>query len=212
MRVIVAGCGRVGAALAGRLCADGHEVAVIDRDPKALARLGPTFSGTTVRGHAMSKSVLEAAGCDHADAFIAVTSSDSVNIVVAKAAREEYRVPTVISRIYEPRAAEIYRRLGVSAVSSTAWLANEIRALLLRPAGVSFGDGEVRLVAYQVPPRLDGRSVESVERPGEIAVVALVRSGSASVPAPPAQLKAGDIVHLSVAASAAAHALSTFAP
>lgn len=212
MRVVVAGCGRVGTLVAERLNLDGHEVAVIDTDPKALDRLGGGFAGRRLRGNAMDQDVLEAAGIVDADAAVSVTSRDSVNVVVATAAKERYRVPRVVARIYDPLSAEIYRRLGLAAVSSTTWIANEIRSLLVRPGGTTFGDGEVRMVNYEVPPRLEGHSVQELERPGEILVTAVVRSGAAFVPTGPAQLRQGDLVYLAVASSAFEHALKAFQP
>jgi len=201
VNVVIAGSGRVGILLATRLSLRGHAVAVIDHDRAALARLGAGFGGTVVHGKAFDRGALEAAGIEHADAFCAVTSGDNSNVVSAKVAREAYRVPRVVARIYDPRRAEIYRRLGIAAVSSVSWCAHEVSSLLLHPGlhhELSFGDGEVRLVTVEVPPSLDGRPVDLLQRPGSISVVALVRSGSSSMPTAGTALSSGDMLYVAV--------------
>ena len=103
MKVIIGGCGRVGAMLATKLSAEGHDVVVIDKDPLTFARLGKRFSGTTLRGMVFDKGVLDTAGADRSDAYIAVTSGDNSNVVSATIAREVYRIPKVVARIFDPR-------------------------------------------------------------------------------------------------------------
>ena len=134
MKVIIGGCGRVGAQLATKLSHEGHEVVVIDKDATAFRRLGKGFTGTTIRGMVFDRDVLEKAGTDRADAYVAVTSGDNSNVVSATIAREIYRVPKVVARIFDPRRAEIYRRLGIQTVSSVTWAANEIIVARALPA------------------------------------------------------------------------------
>jgi len=202
VNVVIAGSGRVGILLATRLSLGGHRVSVIDQDRVALSRLGAGLSGAAVLGKAFDRDALEAAGIQRADAFCAVTSGDNSNIVSAKIAREVYRVPRVDARIYDPRRADIYRRLGITAVSSVSWSVNEISALLLHPQlhnETVFGDGEVRLVTVEVPNALDGRLVNLLTRPGLISVVARVRSGVSTIPTAGATLSAGDLLYVAVA-------------
>src|SRR5512139_306495 len=108
MRVIVMGCGRVGAALTAQLTAEGHDVRVVDHDPKSHRLLPTGFKGQFHVGNGYNRTVLTEAGIEQADAFVAVTSGDNSNIVAARVARETYRVPVVIARIYDPRRADIY--------------------------------------------------------------------------------------------------------
>src|SRR5690554_357457 len=112
MRVVVMGCGRVGAALAGELDAAGHDVAVIDREPAAFARLPSGFSGRTVTGQGFDRAILTDAGVTGADAFAAVSSGDNSNIIAARVARETFGVDRVIARIYDAGRAEVFERLG----------------------------------------------------------------------------------------------------
>lgn len=215
MRIIIGGCGRVGAMLATRLSLDGHYVAVIDHDPTAFVRLGAGFAGATCRGKVFDRTTLELADVAHADAYCAVTSGDNSNVVSAKVAKEVYRVPRVVARIYEPRRAEIYRRLGIPAVSSVAWSTNELLSVLLHPEmteDCTFGDGEVRLVSLEVPPRLAGRSVNEIAVPGEIVPVVIVRSGRSHVAVSGTVLAAGDVMHAAVTLQSADKFAEMLAP
>lgn len=215
MKVIIAGCGRVGALLAVRLRLDGHELSVIDQNPDAFRRLGQGFGGTTHRGKSFDRATMIDAGIEHADAFVAVTSGDNSNVVAALAAREAFRVPRVIARIYEPRRAEIYRRLGVVSVSSVAWAVNEVRSLLhpdRLTQEVSFGDGEVRLISALVPPRLDGRPVDHLARHGVVVPLAIVRSGASRIAAPGTLLASGDTLYLAVSTEALESVQEMLAP
>lgn len=205
MRLIIMGCGRVGEQVSRLMADEGHDVVVIDYDANALARLGPEFKGRTVRGVGFDRNVLIEAGIERADAFAAASASDNANIVAARIARLVFRVPTVVARLYDPRRAEIYRRLGMRTISSTTWGAERIRELLiyrdLDPVA-TFGSGEVCLVALEVTPRLVGRNVKHVSVPGEVSVAAITRKGQAFVPISGAEFRAGDTIHLVVLASA----------
>lgn len=204
MKVIIAGCGRVGALLASRFEAEGHEVAVIDKNAAAFKRLPKSFRGATYRGMVFDKDVLDRAGAARSDAFVAVTSGDNSNVVSATVARDIYRVPKVVARIFDPRRAEIYRRLGIPTVSSVSWATNEIMSLVMHPSlsrDVSLGDGEVNLVRIAMAPRLAGRTVADLSVPGEILPVAIVRGGRSFIPASGDAFSAGDILEVAVATS-----------
>ena len=92
MRVVVMGCGRVGASLSDGLARIGHEVAVIDRDSTAFHRLCPEFPGERVLGMGFDRDVLLRAGIEEAGAFAAVSSGDNSNIISARVARETFGV------------------------------------------------------------------------------------------------------------------------
>jgi len=107
MKIIIIGCGRMGASLAQALVKRGNEVSVVDCNPSAFDRLGAAFGGKLVSGIGFDRSVLEEAGIDRADGLAAVTDSDETNVVVARVARKVFRVPKVVARLYDPRKAEI---------------------------------------------------------------------------------------------------------
>ena len=205
MRVIIGGCGRVGAQLATKLAFEKHEVVVIDKNVNAFKRLSKGFDGMTVRGMVFDRDVLEHAGADRSDAYVAVTSGDNSNVVSATIAREIYRVPKVVARIFDPRRAEIYRRLGIQTVSSVTWAANEISQLVLYShlvRDLALGDGEVQLVKISIPPRIVGRTIADVTMPGEVMPFAIVRAGRSFIPASHEAFHEGDIVEVAVLASA----------
>jgi len=205
VKVIIGGCGRVGALLATRFSAAGNEVVVIDKNAAAFRRLGKGFDGTTLRGMVFDYDTLTKAGVDRADAFIAVTSGDNSNVVSATVAREIYRVPKVVARIFDPRRAEIYRRLGIQTVSSVTWAANEIVSLVVHQQlvrDVTLGDGEVQLVKTSLPPRLTGRTVADLTSPGEILPITIVRAGSSFIPASGSVFHDGDIIEVAVLTTA----------
>jgi trk system potassium uptake protein TrkA len=208
MKVIIGGCGRVGSMLAVRFTAEGHDVVVVDRDATAFCRLGKRPSVETVRGVVFDKDALDAAGMDRADAYIAVTSGDNSNVVSATVAREIYRVPKVVARIFDPRRAEIYRRLGIQTVSSVHWATNEIVSLVVYPhlvRDVALGDGEVQLVKISIHARLAGRLVNDLAVPAQIQPVAVVRAGTSFIPTGQEPLLEGDVLEVAVAASSMAN-------
>ena len=205
MKVVIGGCGRVGAMLATKLSFEGHDVVIIDKSVQAFRRLGRSFSGDTVRGMVFDKGVLDLSGIGRADAYVAVTSGDNSNVVSATIARDIYRVPKVVARIFDPRRAEIYRRLGIQTVSSVTWAANEITALVLHQhlvRDVSLGDGEVQVVRISIPPRLVNRTIADMTVPGEVMPFAMVRAGSSFIPSTHEAFRDGDIVEVAVLATA----------
>jgi trk system potassium uptake protein TrkA len=205
MKIIVMGCGRVGEQVSLLMAQDGHDVTIVDSDLKALDRLGPEFKGRKVRGVGFDQKVLIEAGIEQADAFAATSSSDNVNIVAARIARNVFRVPRVVARLYDPRRAEIYRRLGLTTISSTNLGAERIHELLTHPELEpvnTFGNGEVNLIRMDVPPSLIGRAVKHLNVPGEIHVICVIRQGEAFIPLSGTDLQVGDTLHLSVSASA----------
>ncbi len=201
MNVIIMGCGRVGEQLARLMIGEGHQVTIIDQDPNALARLGPDFKGRKVRGIGFDRDVLIEAGIQVADAFAATSNSDNANIVAARIARNVFSVPRVVTRLYDPRRAEIYKRLGLVTISSTTWGAERIRELLthseLDPM-LSFGNGEVSLVALETPPHLVGRVVRNITVPGEVNVAVVVRDGKAFLPIGGTEFQDRDMIHFIV--------------
>jgi trk system potassium uptake protein TrkA len=204
MKVVIMGCGRVGEQLARLMSEEGQRVAVIDYDANALARLGPNFKGETVRGVGFDREVLICAGIEQADAFAATSSSDNANIIAARIARNIFHVPRVVARLFDPRRAEIYRRLGIFTISSTTWGAERIRAIFsfaeLDPL-MTFGSGEVFMLSVEVTPQLVGRVARDLTVPNEISVVAITREGRALLPTSGSQFRDGDVIHLAVLAS-----------
>jgi trk/ktr system potassium uptake protein len=119
VKVVVMGCGRVGAETASQLDRAGHEVTVVDIDSRSFRRLPENFGGDTVIGTGIDEDVLRRTGIQDADAFVAVTNGDNRNIMASQVARLVFNVPQVICRIYDPVRAETYGRLGLTTVCPT---------------------------------------------------------------------------------------------
>lgn len=208
MRVIIVGCGRLGGNLANALSAERHNVVVIDRNPLSFGRLSREFNGQMLTGVGFDREILQKADIEGADALAATTDSDNVNIVVAVTAKETFKVPQVVARIYDPEAAEIYRREGIPTVTPTVLAANTMKAMIAHPQLVilsALGSGEVKIIEAEVPKPLAGRTVQDLTIPGESMVHVIVRRGQAVIPRADTRLEAGDVLHISVATRAVAN-------
>ena len=134
MKVVIMGCGRVGARIAGLLDSSGNQVSVIDTDSRAFRRLPAAFGGETVIGTGIDEDVLRKAGIEDADAFIAVTNGDNRNIMASQVARLVFEVPEVVCRIYDPVREETYRRLGLTTVCPTTTISAIVLDHVMRAA------------------------------------------------------------------------------
>jgi trk system potassium uptake protein len=200
MRLIVVGCGRVGAELAYRLFQEGHTVTVIDQVAAAFDNLPPDFRGRTIEGDALNQDVLARAGLVGADGLAAVTNSDSLNAVVARVARTRYGLANVVVRNYDPGWRPVHEAFCSQIVSSASWGAQRIVDLLHQShvsAVFSAGNGEVEVYELLVPQDWEGRSLRDLLSGGNCLPVALTRAGRATLPLPEASLVAGDILHVS---------------
>ncbi len=119
MKIVILGCGRVGATLAGMMSRAGHTVSVVDQSSDAFQRLSPDFQGTTTVGNGVDEDVLVRAGVREADAFAAVTNGDNRNIMASQIAKEIFKVKKVVCRIYDPIREETYRELGLETFCPT---------------------------------------------------------------------------------------------
>ncbi|HET6477774.1 MAG TPA: TrkA family potassium uptake protein [Dehalococcoidales bacterium] len=127
MKIIIMGCGRVGAQIVSLLEQGGHEITVLDIDANSFRRLPPDFKGTALLGNGMDEDVLKRAGIEEADVFVAMTQGDNRNVMAAQIAKHIFNVPRVISRIYDPLRQELYDTLGIEAFSPTTIFAELVR-------------------------------------------------------------------------------------
>jgi len=204
MKIMIIGCGRQGTELAKTLCQNESEITVVDNDPAAFERLGPPFRGQSICGDGLDRDVLVKGGIERADGVAALTASDDTNIVVARLARQVFKVPRVVARVDDPLKAEIYRRLGVETVTPVALGTQRFAELLtfspLEPIK-RLGNGDVGIVEMDVPPNLIGRMVNELTIPGEIQVIAIMREGKTFMPTLGAIFKEHEVIHLAVTSS-----------
>ena len=204
MKIIVMGCGRIGSQVSQLLAENGHDVTVIDHDANADGRLGPSFKGVIIKGLGFDRDILIKAGIEKVDAFVAASQSDNANIVAARIVRNIFHVPRVVARLYDPRRAAIYQRLGLTTISSTNWGAVRICQVLTHTeidVWDTFGRGEVSLVRIDTPPLLVGRNVMNLNVPGEVMVVSITRNDEAFIPASGTEFQEGDLIYLAVLSS-----------
>lgn len=207
VHMVVVGCGRVGSGLAVALRAEGHSVSIVDRSSQAFRRLPPEWDGNQVQGSGFDRDDLERAGAVGADALAAVTSGDNTNILTARIARETYGIPRVVARIYDPRRAEIYQRLGIPTVATVTWTIDQVRRRLLPTTGApgwTDPTGAISLVDRDLPDHWAGRSLGAVEIAGQVTLVAVTRAGIPRLDARSLIGQEGDILHLAVSGPGAA--------
>ena len=201
MHVIVVGCGRVGSELAVALESEGHTVAVIDKNRNAFRRLPERFTGRAVLGFGFDRDHLEQAGIGEAKALAAVTSGDNSNILTARIARETYEIEHVVARIYDPRRAVIYQRLGIPTVATVSWTTDQVHRRLLPDRTVSEwtdATGTLSLIERALPDAWAGRKLLELEEGDRFRLVALTRAGQAKLVLPSVVGQEGDILHLAV--------------
>ncbi|HET9078220.1 MAG TPA: TrkA family potassium uptake protein [Acidimicrobiales bacterium] len=204
MHVVIVGCGRAGSHLASTLDSEGDTVALVDVDEHARDRLPGGFKGRFIRGDGMNRDVLRSAGIETADAFVAVSSNDSLNIVSARMARDVYQVPHVVGRLHDVDRAPVCAELGLAMVTSVRMTVNRIHRMLrhqrLEPEH-SFGNGETVLVRSPVPDYLRGRPVADFNVHGEIQVVEVTSAGRSRIPTDGQLIRGGDTLSFIVASA-----------
>ncbi|HVF75335.1 MAG TPA: TrkA family potassium uptake protein [Acidimicrobiales bacterium] len=201
MHVIVVGCGRVGSELAVNLDRAGHSVAVIDKRRNAFRRLPERFSGRAVLGFGFDRDHLEQAGVQEASALAAVTSGDNTNILTARIARETYEIPQVVARIYDPRRAVIYQRLGIPTVATVTWTTDQVmRRLFENSSTTEWTDatGGVNIVERALPEGWAGKKLAEMGEPDKFRLTAVTRGGTVRMAGPDVVGQEGDVLHFTV--------------
>ena len=199
MHIVIMGCGRVGSTIAHILEDQGHSVAVIDQDPDAFRKLRPGFKGTKITGIGFDRDVLIEAGVERAEAFAAVSSGDNSNVIAARVVRESFGVERVVARIYDPRRAEVYQRLGIPTVATVRWTADQmLRKLLPEGAQPLWRDptGQIVLAEVAYDDHWLGEKVTALEEAARTRIAFISRLGEAMLPGPGTVLQEGDVLHL----------------
>jgi trk system potassium uptake protein len=202
VHVVIMGCGRVGSTIAHSIEATGHSVAVVDQNAGAFRRLGPDFHGRQVTGVGFDRDTLIEAGIEEADAFAAVSSGDNSNIISARVARETFAVANVVARIYDPRRAEVYARLGIPTVATVRWTADEmLRRLIPEGAHSIWSDPSGHVVLADMPyhEQWAGHSVRKVQELAGARVAFVTRYGDAMLVDDSTALQDGDLLHMLIA-------------
>jgi trk system potassium uptake protein TrkA len=198
VHIVVMGCGRVGSSLATQLVRRQQSVAVIDQDPHAFRRLGDDFAGQMIRGIGFDRDTLIEAGIDKADAFAAVSSGDNSNIIAARVARETFGISRVVARIYDPKRAEVYERLGIPTVATVPWTASRLlKNVLGEVTAEAWRDPSGAIAMLHVTPDEGwvGRRVADFETATSSRIGLITRFGTGQLPKDDMVIQSGDTLH-----------------
>lgn len=208
MHVIIGGCGRVGAQIADRLSAEGHDVVILDADGSSFDRIGAAFNGETMVADVTDKDALQRAGIERADGFVATTSLDNANLMSVQIARELFGVQRTVARLFNPEREESYRKMGVHYVSGTRLVAkqllNELRSSTY-PQHVAFEEGDIEIVQLVVTREGHGVTIAELEQHGDVRVGAIQRGVRTRIPRLDDRLRQEDIVVAAVHRGAHKH-------
>jgi trk system potassium uptake protein TrkA len=196
MNIMIVGCGRVGSRLALLLANEGHNVTIMDKNPESFKRLGGTFNGVTAVGNGFDESLLRELKIDKMDAFVSVTSGDNTNLMASQIARKIFQVPRVMARFYDPKRADIYKKLGLDIISGTTLVAAMIRDKIIdnRFSGYLVETGELGVIEIVADEKLKGTAVKDMNMPDEFSVAVIERKKKVILPQPDARLEIGDKV------------------
>ena len=160
MKIVIVGCGRVGASAADHFDRTGHEVIILDSTTAAFDRLPTSFGGNAIRGDGTDEDVLRRAGAEGADVFLALTEGDNRNVMASQLASEALSIPRVIAKINDPLRAQAYAELGIATLCRTGLMVDAMDTYLglplsglpgmLAPSGHHAGvrhDGPIDLAA-----------------------------------------------------------------
>jgi trk system potassium uptake protein len=206
VHVVIVGCGRVGSGLANQLSGAGESVTIVDRNQKAFRRLSADFQGTKLVGMGFDRETLVEAGAQGADAFAAVTSGDNSNILAARIAKESFGIANVVARIYDPRRAAIFQRLGIATVATVAWTTDQIRRTLGADATSLWTDqsGSLSLIERTITTGWCGQRLADLNAGEDCKLVAVSRAGSATIASDAVVGQEGDVLHVLIRSDASA--------
>jgi trk system potassium uptake protein len=199
VHIVIMGCGRVGSRIAHTLESLGHTVAMIDQDPDAFRKLSAGFKGKKITGIGFDRDVLIEAGIEQSDAFVAVSSGDNSNVIAARVARESFGVRRVVARIYDPRRAEVYQRLGIPTVATVQWTVDQmLRKVLPEGAQPLWRDptGTIVLADVAYDDHWLGEKASALEEAARTKIAFISRLGEAMLPSPGTVLQEGDVLHV----------------
>ncbi|WP_040195531.1 potassium channel family protein [Candidatus Soleaferrea massiliensis] len=174
MNILIVGCGKVGASLAGILDQQRHAVSIVDRHESSFERLDDDFSGLTVAGVEIDQDVLKSAGIEACDALAAVTSDDNVNIMVSQVAKLIFKVPKVLARIYDPAREDIFSSFGIDTLCPTnltvATICSVFAGVQRTSKIVPIGSSNIQMTTTPVPEELVGLHISEIELPEDVSL------------------------------------------
>lgn len=198
MKILIVGCGKLGAGLALELYKKGHTISIIDKDEDSFYRLGSDFNGALVVGNGYDQKVLEEAEIEYADAMVCATGNDEINAVAAKIGKDKYYVKYVIARLYNPRKAKVYEALGIKAISTTGFSINRAIELLsynmMDSLALLGNDASSEIVRIRATLNIDGMLVKEINDE-KFKLFSIVRGESSFLPKDDDVIETNDILY-----------------
>jgi len=193
MYIVIIGCGRLGSILARELSDEGHDVSIIDSLQDNLDRLGSGFNGNRIKGVEFDNDTMIDAGIDNADVFLAMTSDDNSNIMASQIAKDIFRVPRVIARIFDPSREFIYRKLGLETISPTQLGAKIVKSRILESGTDILAALDNDMVIVEVPITKDKyKTVEEIEKNFQCVISSIFRDGKFDIPSRDDEIRVED--------------------
>lgn len=195
MNIIIIGCGKVGSKFAQLLSNDGHDVVIVDSDKDAFKALSPDFNGITFTGVPIDQDVLKQAGIENADAFAAVSPDDNVNIMACQVAKEIFKVPRVIARIYNPEREHVFHHFGLDTICPTNLTVDVLRSKILGESDVSHQIIAGQAFTFKREPvkrEYEGKKLSIVKLKNESQIFGVIQNGKFSFANPDIRLNRGD--------------------
>ncbi len=199
MHFIIVGCGRVGSGLAAELESLNHTVTILDKNINSFKRLPEDFKGTKLVGFGFDKDSLIQAGAKEAFGLAAVTSGDNSNILTARIARETFEIENVVARIYDPRRAEIYRKLGIPTVATVSWTTNQVlRKLIKGSKAMEWSNSTAQLKMYEIVigSEFVGKPVSTFEKQDAFKIIGITRATQSFIAKNETVIQEGDVIYI----------------
>lgn len=193
MYIVIIGCGRLGSILARELSDEGHDVSIIDSLQDNLDRLGSGFNGNRIKGVEFDNDTMMDAGIDNADVFLAMTSDDNSNIMASQIAKDIFRVPRVIARIFDPSREFIYRKLGLETISPTQLGAKIVKSRILEAGTDILAALDNDMAIVEVPiTKNKYKTVKEIEENFQCVISSIFRHGKFNIPSRDQEIRVGD--------------------
>jgi len=194
MNIMIVGCGRVGSQLAILLSQEGHNVTIIDKNAESFKRLGDSFNGITALGNGFDEKLLREHKIERQDAFVSVTSGDNTNLMASQIAKKIFNIPKVMARVYDPKRANIYKKLGLDVISGTVLVAAMIRDKLIdnRFSSYLVETGELGVIEIKAGEDLKNKHARELNISDEFLVVVIERKKKVIIPDPDTKIELGD--------------------
>lgn len=195
MYIIIVGCGKTGSKLAKALSDEGHDIVVVDSEPDNFIQLGSGFNGSTITGVPLDVDVLRDAGIERADALAAVTPDDNMNVTVSQIARDTFKVPRVITRVYDPDREVIFQQFGLTTICPVSLAVGQVKNILNQRYGgiwTSFGDKNINFRLEEPDKKYIGKLVKNVEPKHNSTIFGIIKDEEFMFANPGVRIDKGD--------------------